>query len=239
MRGAVVVAAVRAGDRAEAPAHVAAAAHQLTLAAGSDHRELGLRGADRADAARPAIEADALLQHFGGALQVRAAPPSRALRRASRCPWPAAARTTRASRRAASGCGRPHAARRRSAASITSWRRSTSVTCRTSSRTSFQSKAICENSSSGWPLDEPRVQRFGRRLDPRRGEAALHAAHRFDQVDLQRSPPAPAPAAVRRGPSVRATSRGSSARSARRWWSGHGRIILRSALSHRRPAGLS
>ena len=35
------------------------------------------------------------------------------------------------------------------AASITSCRRRTSVTCRTSNRTSFQSKAICVNSSSG------------------------------------------------------------------------------------------
>ena len=72
------------------------------------------------------------------------------------------------------------------AASITSWRRSTSVTCRISRRTSFQSNAICENSSSGWPLGKPRVQRVGGRLDPRRRDAALHAPDRFDQIDLQR-----------------------------------------------------
>ena len=35
-------------------------------------------------------------------------------------------------------------------------------------------------------VGEPRRQRLGRRLDPRRGDAALHAAHRFDQIDLQR-----------------------------------------------------
>ncbi len=37
-------------------------------------------------------------------------------------------------------------------ASITSWRRNTSVTWRISNRTSFQSKAIWENSRSGWPV---------------------------------------------------------------------------------------
>ena len=36
-------------------------------------------------------------------------------------------------------------------ASITSWRRNMSAICRISNRTSFQSNAICENSSSGWP----------------------------------------------------------------------------------------
>ena len=50
---------------------------------------------------------------------------------------------------------------------------------------------------------QARVQRFGRRFDPRRGEPALHAAHRFDQIDLQRWPPAPAPADARPAPSAR------------------------------------
>ena len=87
--------------------------------------------------------------------------------------------------------------------STASCRRRMSAICRISSRTSFHSNATRSKVEQRRARGQPRGQRFGARLDPRRGEAALDAAHRFDQSNLESRRRRPVPVGVRPAPSAR------------------------------------
>ena len=72
MRRAVVVLAVRAGDRVEAPLARASAANQQTLGGGIDERELRLAAAQRAAGLVPVAQLQPRQQGLGAARQERA-----------------------------------------------------------------------------------------------------------------------------------------------------------------------
>jgi hypothetical protein len=90
----------------------------------------------------------------------------------------------------------------------------------------------------GLAAREPGVQCFGRRLDPRRGQATLDAAHRLDQVDLQRLRRRQRRLPFQQGPSVRARpAAGAAIRSTVVVRASHDHTAIRSQPSA--PPGLS